>query len=109
MRDKIEPSGYPPPRFSYAHRERVMAGSAEKVLADKKIELPKAAAPVANYVPVVMAGGLAFVSGQVPVWNGEFKFIGRPVQGYTTQPRRPAPRTYRLDSPGPLRCALLRH
>jgi enamine deaminase RidA (YjgF/YER057c/UK114 family) len=47
-----------------------MAGSAEKVLAEKKIELPKAAAPVANYVPVVVAGNLAFVSGQVTVWNG---------------------------------------
>ena len=46
-----------------------MAGSAEKVLAEKKIELPKAAAPVANYVPVVTAGHLAFVSGQVTVWN----------------------------------------
>ena len=38
-----------------------MAGSAEKVLAEKKIELPKAAAPGANYVPVVTAGHLAFV------------------------------------------------
>jgi len=46
-----------------------MAGSADKVLAEKKIELPKAAAPVANYVPVVIAGSLAFVSGQVTVGN----------------------------------------
>jgi enamine deaminase RidA (YjgF/YER057c/UK114 family) len=57
--------------------EAVMAGRIDKVLADKKIELPKAAAPVANYVPVVIAGNLAFVSGQVTVWNGEFKFLGK--------------------------------
>src|SRR5258706_14941639 len=97
MRDKIEPSGYPPPRFSYAHRERVMAGSAEKVLAGKKIELPKAAAPVANYVPVVMAGGLALVSGQVTVWDGEFQFIGRVWQGNTIPASPHSARPCRLE------------
>jgi enamine deaminase RidA (YjgF/YER057c/UK114 family) len=30
------------------------------------LELPEAAAPVAAYVPVVVAGGLAHVSGQLP-------------------------------------------
>jgi enamine deaminase RidA (YjgF/YER057c/UK114 family) len=42
-----------------------MPGRIDKVLADKKIELPKAAIPVANYVPVTIAGNLAVVSGQV--------------------------------------------
>jgi enamine deaminase RidA (YjgF/YER057c/UK114 family) len=35
------------------------------------ITLPQAAAPVAAYVPVVVAGGLAHVSGQLPFVNGE--------------------------------------
>lgn len=35
------------------------------------ITLPKAAAPVAAYVPVVVAGGLAHVSGQLPFVDGE--------------------------------------
>ncbi|WP_120716657.1 RidA family protein [Tsuneonella amylolytica] len=35
------------------------------------IELPAAAAPVAAYVPVVVHGGLAHVSGQLPFVNGE--------------------------------------
>jgi len=35
------------------------------------ITLPQAAAPVAAYVPVVIAGGLAHVSGQLPFVNGE--------------------------------------
>jgi enamine deaminase RidA (YjgF/YER057c/UK114 family) len=35
-------------------------------LAELGLELPNAAAPVAAYVPVVVAGGLAHVSGQLP-------------------------------------------
>jgi enamine deaminase RidA (YjgF/YER057c/UK114 family) len=54
-----------------------MSGRIAARLAELKIELPKAAAPVANYVPVVITGNQAFVSGQVTVWNGEVKFIGQ--------------------------------
>jgi len=39
-------------------------------LAELGIELPKPAAPVASYVPVVIAGGLAHVSGQLPFIDG---------------------------------------
>ncbi|MEZ5743583.1 MAG: RidA family protein [Sphingomonadaceae bacterium] len=35
------------------------------------ITLPKAAAPVASYVPVVVHGGLAHVSGQLPFIDGQ--------------------------------------
>lgn len=35
------------------------------------IELPQAAAPVASYVPVVIHGGMAFVSGQISFVDGE--------------------------------------
>jgi enamine deaminase RidA (YjgF/YER057c/UK114 family) len=83
-----------------------MAGSAEKVLAEKKIELPKAAAPVANYVPVVTAGGLAFVSGQVTVWNGEFKFIGKLGKDYTIEQGQQAARICGLNILAQLRAAL---
>lgn len=40
-------------------------------LAQQGIDLPQAAAPVASYVPVVIAGGLAHVSGQLPFVGGE--------------------------------------
>ena len=40
------------------------------------IELPKAAAPVAAYVPCVEAGGLLYVSGQLPFENGQV-MVGR--------------------------------
>ena len=35
------------------------------------IELPRPAAPVASYQPVVIHGGMAYVSGQLPFLNGE--------------------------------------
>lgn len=40
-------------------------------LAELGITLPQAAAPVAAYVPVVEAGGLAYVSGQVSFVDGQ--------------------------------------
>lgn len=42
----------------------------EQRLAELGIALPAAAAPVAAYVPVVVSGGLAHVSGQLPFVNG---------------------------------------
>ncbi|MBN9505438.1 MAG: RidA family protein [Altererythrobacter sp.] len=45
--------------------------SIEHRLAELGIELPAAAAPVAAYVPVVVAGGLAHVSGQLPFIDGQ--------------------------------------
>lgn len=40
-------------------------------LAELGLTLPQPAAPVAAYVPVVAAGGLAHVSGQLPFVGGE--------------------------------------
>ncbi len=40
-------------------------------LAELGITLPEPAAPVAAYVPVVIAGGLAHVSGQVSIVSGQ--------------------------------------
>ena len=45
-------------------------------LAELGIELPKAAAPVASYVPVVEQGGMVYVSGQLPFIDGAL-VIGR--------------------------------
>jgi enamine deaminase RidA (YjgF/YER057c/UK114 family) len=43
----------------------------EARLAELGIVLPEPAAPVAAYVPVVIAGGLAHVSGQLPFVDGK--------------------------------------
>jgi len=54
-----------------------MAGTVESRIAELGIELPNPSAPAANYVPYVVTGNLVFVSGQVTVFNGEKRFIGR--------------------------------
>ena len=43
----------------------------ESRLAELGLVLPVAAAPVAAYIPVVLAGGLAHVSGQLPFIDGK--------------------------------------
>jgi len=54
-----------------------MAGTIETRLAERGISLPAAAAPVANYVPWVVAGGLVFVSGQVTMVDGKPQYVGQ--------------------------------
>jgi len=48
-----------------------------KKLAEHGLELPKAAAPAANYVPYVISGQHIFVAGQIPFLNGEKMNMGR--------------------------------
>ena len=45
--------------------------SVEDKLAEMGLTLPKPAAPVAAYVPVVIAGGMVYVSGQVSMRDGQ--------------------------------------
>ena len=54
-----------------------MAGTIEQRLIDHDIELPEAATPVANYVPAVQSGSMLYISGQLPLWNGQRRHIGK--------------------------------
>ena len=45
--------------------------SIDAKLAELGIVLPEAAAPVASYVPVVVQGNMAYVSGQLPFVDGK--------------------------------------
>ena len=54
-----------------------MAGRIDTRLADLGIELPQAAAPVANYVAYVTTGKLVFISGQVPLIGGKAQYVGK--------------------------------
>ena len=74
-----------------------MSGKIDARLAELKIELPKAAAPVANYVPVVISGKIAFTSGQVTVFNGEFKFIGKLGKEFSVEEGQQAARLCGLN------------
>jgi enamine deaminase RidA (YjgF/YER057c/UK114 family) len=78
-------------------RENKMSGKIEARLAELKIELPKAAAPVANYVPVVVMGKTVYTSGQVTVLNGEFKYIGKLGKEFTVEDGQQAARLCGLN------------
>ncbi len=51
--------------------------SAAERLAELGITLPVAAAPVANYVPAVAAGGMLHISGQIPFDESGALILGR--------------------------------
>jgi enamine deaminase RidA (YjgF/YER057c/UK114 family) len=83
-----------------------MAGTIDARLAELSIELPEAAAPVANYVPVVRTGDLLFVSGQVTVWNGEFRFVGKLGEAFSVEDGQAAARLCGLNIIAQVRAAL---
>lgn len=53
-----------------------MSDTAEQRLAELGIELPKAAAPAANYVPFMQTGNLLFTAGQLPLKDGHLIATG---------------------------------
>lgn len=54
-----------------------MTGRIDARLKELGIDLPPAAAALAAYVPTVRTGNLIFVSGQVPIANGEVQARGK--------------------------------
>ena len=83
-----------------------MARTVEIRLQELKIELPKAAAPVANYVPVVVSGNLVSVSGQVTGFNGEIKYQGKLGREFTIEDGQKAARICGLNIIAQLKAAL---
>ena len=77
----------------------------EKKLAELGLTLPQAAAPVAAYVPVVVAGGLAHVSGQLPFVDGAL-VTGRLGDGISTEQGYEAARACGLMILAQLKAAL---
>ncbi len=49
----------------------------EERLDSLNIVLPMPPKSVGSYVPVVITGNLAFVSGQIPIKDGQVKYIGK--------------------------------
>lgn len=58
--------------------------SIEKRLKELGFSLPEAAAPVASYKPLVVHGGIAYVSGQLPFTEGKLS-VGRLGQDLTLE------------------------
>lgn len=51
--------------------------SYEEQLKELGIELPQAPKPVATYIPAVRAGNLLFLSGVLPMQNGQLAYTGK--------------------------------
>jgi enamine deaminase RidA (YjgF/YER057c/UK114 family) len=83
-----------------------MAGKIEARLKELKLELPNASTPAANYVPYVRSGNLLFMAGQIPVWNGERRFIGKLGRDFSVEQGQDAAKLCALNLLAQLRAAL---
>ena len=83
-----------------------MAGKIDAHLADLGITLPTATAPVANYVPYVVAGNLVHISGQITMENGELKFVGKLGKDYQVEDGQKAARLCALNLVAQLKAAI---
>lgn len=82
-----------------------MSGRIERRLQELGIELPQAAAPLAAYVPFTQSGNTLYVSGQITVWNGEKRFIGKVGPDFSIDEARQAARLCALNLLGQARAA----
>ncbi len=75
-------------------------------LKELKLVLPDAAAPVANYVPAVLAGSLLYISGQLPMLNGAVAVQGTLGAGLDVDQGKEAARLCALNILAQARAAL---
>ncbi len=78
----------------------------EERLAELGLELPPPPQPLASYVPVVVSGSLAFVSGQTPTSEGTPLFTGHVGAEVTLEEARQAAARCALQALSALREAL---
>lgn len=83
-----------------------MPGKYEARLKELGIELPQASTPAANYVPYVRTGSLLFMAGQVTIWNGERRFVGKLGREFGVEEGQQAARLCALNLIAQLRHAL---
>jgi enamine deaminase RidA (YjgF/YER057c/UK114 family) len=83
-----------------------MANEIDTRLAALGIVLPTPAAPAANYVPVVITGKLAFVSGQVPSTAEGVKFVGKIGREFSIEEGQQAARICAINILANLKAAL---
>ncbi|WP_174297953.1 RidA family protein [Sphingomonas bacterium] len=82
-----------------------MTDRIDRALADLGLTLPEAAAPVAAYVPAVEAGGMLYLSGQLPFRDGAL-VIGRLGDGLGVEEGREAAKLCGLMVAAQIRAAL---
>ena len=79
---------------------------ADDRLREMGIELPPAPTPVATYVPVALAGGLAFVAGQGALVDGQVQHPGHLGGDVTVEQGQEAARRCALQALAALRAEL---
>lgn len=70
------------------------------------LDLPETPKPVASYVPVAVAGGLAFVAGQLPMVDGRLLHPGKVGADVTVEQAQEASRRCALQALAALRSEL---
>ncbi len=72
--------------------------SVEEKLADMGLSLPPAPQPLAQYVPAKRVGDVVYVSGHVPVQDGEFLHLGALGRELTVEQGRECARVCALNA-----------
>lgn len=78
----------------------------DDVLASLGVTLPQPPAAAGSYVPVVVSGRLAFVSGQIPVEGGSVKFKGKVGRDLSVEQGQQAARLCTVNALAQLRSEL---
>ena len=73
-----------------------MPGRIEARLGELGIQLPKDGEVAGNYVPFVRSGDLLFIAGQLPVWMGERRFVGKLGREFSIEQGQQAARRARV-------------
>jgi enamine deaminase RidA (YjgF/YER057c/UK114 family) len=80
--------------------------SVEQRLIELGIELPSPPKPAGNYQPWMICGPWLYISGQVPIGNGQLRHTGRVGAELTTEEGRAAARLTALNVLAQIRDAL---
>lgn len=80
--------------------------SVENKIKSLGIVIPEATAPIANYVGFVRSGNQIFISGQLPVENGELKYVGRVGTKVSVEDAKKAARISAINIISQLKLAL---
>ena len=82
-----------------------MAGTIDAKLEELGIELPTPTVPAANYVPFVVTGKTVYVSGQLPMVDGELYYVGTVGDDITVNEAQAAARACAMNIIAHLRSA----
>ncbi len=80
-------------------------GTIDQRLAELDITLPEAPKPAANYIPFVVTGNLVFISGQVPLKDGQLEYRGKVGPDFTIEEAQQCARLVAINILSVLRAA----